>query len=93
MTATSLAPTPQATSGHHEDLAHIVARASQHESAEARCLRSRVTGVPVVALCGHTYVPTGDPRVKPVCPRCAALYASYVAAGDAYVVDPRDLPV
>lgn len=36
-------------------------------------VRSSVTGEPVTALCGKTWVPSRDPSQYPECPRCAAI--------------------
>lgn len=36
-------------------------------------MRAAVDGVPVVALCGKTWVPVRDPDRFPVCPKCAEL--------------------
>lgn len=40
--------------------------------------RSWLTGEPVVALCGKTWVPTRDPEKFPVCPECREIYENVV---------------
>lgn len=55
----------EALQGGSGDLAHVVAKLTDSESAQARVLRSRVLGTPVTALCGVVYSPVGDPRSRP----------------------------
>jgi hypothetical protein len=38
--------------------------------AEAIILEARINGLPVVALCGYTWVPHRDPTKLPVCQEC-----------------------
>lgn len=58
------AETPVTTDeGDHEKLAHIVVPASAVTEAY-------ITGTPVTALCGKTWVPNRDPKRYPVCPTC-----------------------
>jgi hypothetical protein len=38
--------------------------------AEAIILEARINGLPVVALCGYTWVPHRDPTRLPVCQEC-----------------------
>lgn len=49
--------------GEHEKLAHVVVPASAVTEAY-------VTGTPVTALCGKTWVPSRSPDRYPVCPTC-----------------------
>ena len=49
--------------GDHERFAHVVVPASAVTEAY-------ITGSPVTALCGKTWVPTRDPGRYPVCPTC-----------------------
>ena len=49
--------------GDHERFAHIVVPASAVTEAY-------VTGTPVTALCGKTWVPSRAPERYPVCPTC-----------------------
>jgi hypothetical protein len=48
--------------GDHERFAHYVKKDKIVESA--------VTGTPVIALCGKTWIPGRDPNKFPVCPDC-----------------------
>ena len=52
--------------GDHERLAHYVKKDKIVESA--------VTGTPVIALCGKTWIPGRDPAKFPVCPDCKRIY-------------------
>jgi hypothetical protein len=54
-------------------VAHIV-RTEPGESAAALVLRSRIEGIPLVALCGHTWVASRDPLQLPLCPTCEEIY-------------------
>lgn len=58
-------PTPviDTTDGDHERLTHIVVPA-------AAAMEAMVTGIPVTALCGKTWVPSRDPDRYGVCPSC-----------------------
>lgn len=49
--------------GDHERFAHVVVPASAVTEAY-------ITGTPVTALCGKTWVPTRDPGRYSVCPTC-----------------------
>ena len=53
----------QIDEGDHEKFAHVVVPASAVTEAY-------ITGTPVTALCGKTWVPTRDPNRYPVCPTC-----------------------
>lgn len=46
----------------------------QPMSVQAYLLEARVEGTPIRALCGHTWVPSRDPKVLPLCTRCEAIY-------------------
>ena len=52
--------------GDHERHSHYVRKEKIVESA--------VLGIPVVALCGKTWVPSRDPEKFPVCPTCKEIY-------------------
>lgn len=52
--------------GDHERFSHYVPKDAIVESA--------VTGKPVIALCGKTWVPSRDPSRFPVCPDCERIY-------------------
>jgi hypothetical protein len=54
---------PTLGDGDHERFAHIVVPASAVTEAY-------ITGTPVTALCGKTWVPSRDPKRYPVCPTC-----------------------
>lgn len=58
------------------DAAHIVMVPADQpdETPQAYVLRATVEGFPVVALCGFTWVPSKDPRDKPVCSGCLDIY-------------------
>ena len=59
--------------GDHERFAHYVRKEKIVDSA--------VTGTPVTALCGKTWVPSRDPKRYPVCPTCTEVLAQ-IRAGD-----------
>ena len=50
--------------GDDEKFAHVVVPASAVTEAY-------LTGAPVTAVCGKTWVPTRDPEKFPICPECA----------------------
>lgn len=45
-----------------------------HYVSKDRIAESRMTGRPVVALCGKIWVPKRDPSQFPVCPDCKRIY-------------------
>ena len=45
-----------------------------HYVSKNRIAESRLTGRPVVALCGKIWVPKHDPDKYPVCPDCKRIY-------------------
>lgn len=51
------------------DMAHIV-------YPKDKLTEAYVMGTPVTALCGWTWVPSKDPRNKPVCQKCADVWKS-----------------
>ena len=55
--------------GDHERFSHIVVPASAVTEAY-------ITGTPVTALCGKTWVPSRDPKRYPVCPTCKEIWAT-----------------
>ena len=65
---------PTLGDGDHERFAHIVVPASAVTEAY-------ITGNPVTALCGKTWVPSRDPTRYPVCPTCTEVLAQ-IRAGD-----------
>src|SRR6478735_8012438 len=75
-TGTTLVDDPQlqeAEPGDHERFAHYVRKEKIMESA--------VTGTPVIALCGKTWIPNRDPGRFPVCPECKEIYESLSDGG------------
>ncbi|MBX3287138.1 MAG: DUF3039 domain-containing protein [Actinobacteria bacterium] len=60
--------------GDHERFAHIVVPASAVTEAY-------ITGAPVTALCGKTWVPNRDPKRYPVCPTCQEVLDAARAMG------------
>jgi len=59
--------------GDHERFAHYVEKAKIVESA--------VTGTPVKALCGKTWVPGRDPSKFPICPDCQMIHQGLPPGG------------
>jgi len=59
--------------GDHERFAHYVEKAKIVESA--------VTGTPVKALCGKTWIPGRDPSKFPICPDCKKIHESLAGGG------------
>lgn len=59
--------------GDHERFAHYVEKAKIMESA--------VTGIPIKALCGKTWVPNRDPSRFPICPECQEIHAGLPRGG------------
>lgn len=55
--------------GDHERFAHVVVPASKVTEAY-------ITGCPVTALCGKTWVPSRSPEKYPVCPECKDILKS-----------------
>ena len=47
---------------------------SAHYVSRDRIAESKLTGRPVVALCGKIWVPKHDPSQYPVCPDCKRIY-------------------
>jgi hypothetical protein len=52
------------------EVAHIVAR-EDNATAGAIVTEAMVNGTPVTALCGFVWVPSRDPKDRPVCQACA----------------------
>nr|WP_236630882.1 DUF3039 domain-containing protein [Bifidobacterium aemilianum] len=51
-----------------------------HYVSKDRINESRLTGRPVVALCGKIWVPKHDPSQYPVCPDCRRIYEEMTKA-------------
>lgn len=64
------------TSTTPEESSHIVMvpPGEKDETPQAYVLRARVEGIPIQALCGHTWVPQRDPKPLPVCETCLNIY-------------------
>lgn len=45
-----------------------------HYVSRDKMLQSRLTGRPVVALCGKVWVPKHNPKDYPLCPECKRIY-------------------
>ncbi len=60
--------------GDHERFAHYVRK--------EKILESALSGDPVIALCGKTWVPGRDPQRFPVCPTCKEIYEGLRAPAD-----------
>ncbi|MBR2673565.1 MAG: DUF3039 domain-containing protein [Aeriscardovia sp.] len=45
-----------------------------HYVSRDKMLQSRLTGRPVVALCGKVWVPKHNPKDYPLCPECRRIY-------------------
>lgn len=43
-------------------------------SPQAHLTEARIEGKPVTAICGHTWVPSRDPKQLPLCSRCKDIY-------------------
>ncbi|WP_050954548.1 DUF3039 domain-containing protein [Parascardovia denticolens] len=53
--------------GDNDRYAHYVSR--------ERLEQARLTGRPVIALCGKVWIPRRNPENYPVCPECKRVYA------------------
>ena len=69
-------------------VAHIV-KTKRNEDATAKVLAARVEGTPLEALCGHTWVPSRDPKQLPVCQKCKDIYEMYRGMNDKLDETPR----
>ncbi|RSX55084.1 hypothetical protein D2E26_1138 [Bifidobacterium dolichotidis] len=58
--------TQRTDEGDSDRFAHYVSR--------DRIAQSRLTGRPVVALCGKVWVPKHDPSKYPICPDCKRIF-------------------
>ena len=52
-------------------------------------LEARIEGTPLEALCGHTWVPSRDPKQLPVCQKCKDIYEMYRSINDRLDETPR----
>ena len=70
-------------------VAHIV-KTKPGESAQAKVLEARIYGTPLEALCGHTWVPSRDPKQLPLCQKCKEIYDMYRFFNDGLGETPSD---
>jgi hypothetical protein len=87
-------PEPALDEGDHERMTHIVLEGfrpkdekggeGEYVAAGTNVVEGMVTGTPVRALCGKTWVPGRDPKRYPICPTCKE-----VAAGMGWKVPAR----
>ena len=71
------------------NLAHIV-KVKKGEDAQAIVLEARINGTPIEALCGHVWVPSRDPRNRPLCQACKDVYDLYRKINDGLSETPSD---
>ncbi len=62
-------------------MAHIVRSMDENLSPQAYVFMARVEGVPLVALCGHIFLPNRDATKLPKCQMCIDLFNASLAAG------------
>ncbi len=62
-------PLPSLDDGDHERFSPYVIGGGE------AIMKSAITGEPVVAVCGKTWVPSRDPKKYPVCPTCEEIQA------------------
>ncbi len=72
MTATSLETELDPLTGQGR-VSHIV-KPSKDKHGPELVMEARVFGTPVEALCGHTWVPSRDPKQYPVCQACKEIF-------------------
>jgi hypothetical protein len=76
-TALLEAPTvEETTTADPAKCAHIV-RTKPGQSAAGLVLEARISGFPIEALCGYTWVPSKNAEGMPVCPSCKEIYDLY----------------
>lgn len=66
----------QKTSNESDSVAHIVTSFDPTLTVSAYVLKARVEGIPLVALCGHIWMPSRDATKLPVCQACKDIYES-----------------
>ncbi len=87
-TGATITMTEERTETEDGPVAHIV-RTKRNEDATAKVLAARVEGTPLEALCGHTWVPSRDPKQLPVCQKCKDVYGMYREFNDGLNETPR----
>ena len=70
-------------------VAHIV-KVGPGESAAAKVLEARITGIPLEALCGFVWVPSRDPRQLPMCQACKEVYDMFKIFNDGLRDSPNE---
>ena len=84
----TITQTDERTETEDGPVAHIV-KTKPGEDAAAKVLAARVEGTPLEALCGHTWVPSRDPKQLPVCQKCKDVYTMYRDFNDGLDETPR----
>lgn len=87
-TGATITRTEETTETEDGPVAHIV-RTKPGEDAAAKVLEARIEGTPLEALCGHTWVPSRDPKQLPVCQKCKDIYEMYRSVNDRLDETPR----
>jgi len=70
-------------------VAHIV-KVGPGESAAAKVLEARITGIALEALCGFVWVPSRDPRQLPMCQACKEVYDMFKIFNDGLRDSPNE---
>ena len=52
-----------------------------HYVSKERLEQARITGRPVIALCGKVWIPKRNPEQYPVCPECKKVYSQMRGSG------------
>jgi hypothetical protein len=84
----TITQTDERTETEDGPVAHIV-KTKPGEDAAAKVLAARIEGTPLEALCGHTWVPSRDPKQLPVCQKCKDVYTMYRDFNDGLDETPR----
>ena len=87
-TGATIAETEERLETEDGPVAHIV-KTRRNEDAAAKVLEARIEGTPLEALCGHTWVPSRDPKQLPVCQKCKDIYEMYRGMNDRLDETPR----
>ena len=87
-TGATITRTEETTETEDGPVAHIV-RTEPGEDATAKVLEARIEGTPLEALCGHTWVPSRDPKQLPVCQKCKDIYEMDRSINDRLDETPR----
>lgn len=69
-----LTETEEVTQEEEPTLAHIIDRGSDERPAGAIVLEAIVNGTELTALCGHKFIPSRDPTLRPKCPKCEEIF-------------------